>query len=100
MLKIAIICGGPSKERGISLNSARSVLDHTSELGIELIVLYINPKGQYYQITPAQLYSNTPSDFDFKLANNSVHLNEASLIKLLQSVDLVFPLVHGIYGED
>ena len=27
-LRVAIICGGPSAERGISLNSARSVLDH------------------------------------------------------------------------
>jgi hypothetical protein len=25
---IGVICGGPSPERGISLNSARSVLDH------------------------------------------------------------------------
>lgn len=27
-LKVGIVCGGPSAERGISLNSARSVLDH------------------------------------------------------------------------
>lgn len=28
ILRVGIICGGPSAERGISLNSARSVLDH------------------------------------------------------------------------
>lgn len=28
VLKVGLICGGPSAERGISLNSARSVLDH------------------------------------------------------------------------
>jgi hypothetical protein len=27
-LRVAVVCGGPSAERGISLNSARSVLDH------------------------------------------------------------------------
>lgn len=27
-LSVGIVCGGPSAERGISLNSARSVLDH------------------------------------------------------------------------
>lgn len=27
-IRVAIICGGPSEERGISLNSARSLLDH------------------------------------------------------------------------
>lgn len=28
VLRVGVICGGPSAERGISLNSARSVLDH------------------------------------------------------------------------
>lgn len=28
ILRVGVICGGPSAERGISLNSARSVLDH------------------------------------------------------------------------
>ena len=28
ILRVGLICGGPSAERGISLNSARSVLDH------------------------------------------------------------------------
>lgn len=28
VLRVGLICGGPSQERGISLNSARSVLDH------------------------------------------------------------------------
>jgi hypothetical protein len=27
-LRVGLICGGPSGERGVSLNSARSVLDH------------------------------------------------------------------------
>jgi hypothetical protein len=33
-LRVALICGGPSAERGISLNSARSVLDHLKVLGL------------------------------------------------------------------
>jgi len=100
MLKLAILCGGPSGERGVSLNSARSFLDHTSLLDVELTVLYVDPKGIYYKLTPAQLYSNTPSDFDFKLSQTSVQLTEASLISLLCKMDLVFPLIHGAYGED
>jgi D-alanine--D-alanine ligase len=100
MLKLAIICGGPSLERGISLNSARSFLDHTSLFEIELTVLYMNSKSQYYLITPSQLYSNTPSDFDFKLAQTSTFLDETALINILKKVDLVFPIIHGTYGED
>ena len=32
ILRVGLICGGPSAERGISLNSARSVLDHIQVL--------------------------------------------------------------------
>ena len=32
VLRVGLICGGPSAERGISLNSARSVLDHIQVL--------------------------------------------------------------------
>jgi D-alanine--D-alanine ligase len=100
MLNVAIICGGISEERGISLNSARSILDHTSSLSLKLTMLYINPEGKYYQITASQLYSNTPSDFDFKLSQLAVFLEETALIKLLKTMDLVFPLVHGAFGEN
>ena len=98
--KIALICGGPSGERGISLNSARSFLDHTHPLQIELSLFYLNLQGVYYQIDPAELYSNTPSDFDFKLTHKSTCLTEAEWIFRLQKMDLVFPLIHGPYGED
>ena len=31
-LRVGLVCGGPSGERGVSLNSARSVLDHIQVL--------------------------------------------------------------------
>ena len=99
-LKVAILCGGPSLERGISLNSARSVLDHLGSQGVEIIPIYFNEKKQAYKISTAQLYSNTPSDFDFKLKKTGKELIEASLIKILKSVDIVFPCIHGTFGED
>jgi D-alanine--D-alanine ligase len=100
MTKIAIITGGPSLERGISLNSARSFLDHIDPLGIEITLLYVDAKLNYYQLTRAQIYSNTPSDFDFKLSHIAKPLEEEALVLLLKKMDLVFPLVHGVYGED
>ena len=48
MLKIALVCGGSSEERGISLNSARSVYDHIhlpGDINIEIIYYdeFLNP---------------------------------------------------------
>ena len=98
--KIALLTGGPSLERGISLNSARSVLDHLNSENIEIVPIYFDHKKTAYKISKAQLYSNTPSDFDFKLAKNSLPLSTKSLVKLLKSTDIVFPVIHGAFGED
>lgn len=100
MFKLAIICGGPSLERGISLNSARSLLDHLASEEIEIIPLYVDLDRNFYAISCAQLYSNTPADFDFKLGHTAAKLDAVSLKHLLKSVDLVFPVIHGPFGED
>jgi D-alanine--D-alanine ligase len=99
-LKIALLFGGPSRERGISLNSARSCLDHLQPLLIDLSLFYLHPTGLFYQLSSTELYSNTPADFDFKLALQKEGLKEEELAKHLKKVDLVFPLIHGAYGED
>ena len=98
-MKIALLTGGPSLECGISLNSARSVLDHLGSDNIEIIPIYFDYKKRAYKISKAQLYSNNPSDFNFKLAQNSA-LSTKSFVKLLKSTDIVFPAMHGPYGED
>jgi D-alanine--D-alanine ligase len=100
MFKIAVICGGPTLERGISLNSARSILDHLSSENISILPLYVDYQKNFYQLSPNQLYSNTPADFDFKLADTATLLDKTALIHLLHEVDLVFPAIHGPFGED
>lgn len=98
--RLAVICGGPSGERGISLNSARSLLDHLSGEGLAITPIYVDPHLRFHRLSPAQLYSNTPSDFDFKLHSAAVPLDEAALLATLRGCDLVFPCIHGAYGED
>lgn len=99
-MKIALLTGGPSLERGISLNSARSVLDHLSNDDIEIFPVYFDQKKRAYKISHTQLYSNNPSDFDFELAQHSSHLSPKSLVKFLKGTDIVFLSMHGPFGED
>lgn len=99
-IKIALLCGGPSLERGISLNSARSVCDHLHSEQTEIIPIYFDQNRKPYLISRSQLYSNTPSDFDFKLATSAKPLTQAGFLRLLKSVDLAFPVMHGLFGED
>lgn len=98
--RVAVLCGGPSLERGISLNSARSVLDHLASDTTEIVAIYFDQKKQAYHISPSQLYSNTPSDFDFKLKTTARALSTHQLVQLLKKVDIAFPAMHGPFGED
>jgi len=99
-MRIGVLCGGPSAERGISLNSARSLLDHLSPLGWDIVPFYCDTRKNFYRLSSPQLYSNTPSDFDFKLAHASQPLSKNEFIAACREVDLVFPAIHGAFGED
>ena len=110
---MAVLCGGPSAERGISLNSARSVLDHIRSPGIDVECFYFDRALRAYAVSTKQMYSNTPSDFDFKLRGRdsardrrgdsplSFFPDPASLASHLASRRAIaFPAVHGAFGED
>jgi len=101
MVSLALLLGGPSRERGISLNSARSVADHLVGTDVQLKeIIYFDRHLRAYPISRSLLYCNTPSDFDFKLTLAGGALTENDLVARLQGVDLVFPAIHGAFGED
>ena len=75
-------------------------MEHLKSPFLTIVPLYVDYQKQFYQISPAQLYSNTPADFDFKLKEMATKLDHQALKDLLKSVDLVFPVIHGAYGED
>ncbi len=99
-IKLIIACGGPSAERGISMNSARSLYDNLEKEKYDVSIIYFNPLLQSFLINPAQIYSNTPLDFDFKLNHEGTPLDGDGLKNLFKSCDIVFPAIHGTYGED
>lgn len=94
--RLGIIFGGPSEESGISINSARTLVDH---LGWEMEIrpYYVNKMLKFYKVDSSELYSNTPSDFDFKLEEC---LDDNQIISELRRCDMVFPAIHGRFGED
>lgn len=54
ILRVGLVCGGPSAERGISLNSARSVLDHIQGNDLHVSCYYIDCNLRAYAISSAQ----------------------------------------------
>ena len=97
---IGVLTGGPSLERGISLNSARSLLDHLASPTVRVVPIYFDQKRHAYRLSESQLYSNTPADFDFQVQRIAKALTPKQLIAELKRCDLVFPAMHGAFGED
>jgi len=99
LTNLLLLCGGPSEERNISLNSARSVYDHL-ESDFDISIVFINYDLKKYLINGGFLYSNTTSDFDFKLSNEGSILSESEFISKIKDSDIVFPVMHGKFAED
>ncbi|XRB23308.1 D-alanine-D-alanine ligase [Pseudoscourfieldia marina] len=99
--RVAIICGGPSEERGISLNSARSLLDHLGGERVQARAFYVDRGLSCFALGNADLYSNTPSDFDYKLDPNAQFDSlQAFAQHIADTCDVAFPAIHGPFGED
>ncbi|KAK9734334.1 hypothetical protein RND81_04G132500 [Saponaria officinalis] len=100
-LRVGLICGGPSMERGISLNSARSVLDHIQGGDLEVKCYYIDCQLNAFAISSAQLPNCQIFQVTgvFSLAQGFTSLSEF-MDHLAASVDIVFPVIHGPFGED
>jgi len=115
-LRIGILFGGRSGEHEVSLLSAASILKAIDQTKYEVIPIGITKQGQWLTSSSAQhlLTGNTkPAPALKKSASSkSITLNaSADLVQgstalaqqngsLAQSLDVIFPVLHGTFGED
>ena len=76
------------------------LLDHLASSTVRVVPIYFDQKRHAYRLSEAQLYSNTPADFDFQVQRLAKALTPKQLIAELKRCDLVFPAIHGAFGED
>ncbi len=76
------------------------MLDHLQSDTVKITPFYFDVFMNVYVLSTYQLYSNTPSDFDFKLKGSAQKITMDQFIQKLKEHDLAFPLIHGIFGED
>lgn len=82
MIKLGIIYGGTSTEHDVSEMSAKSVIQNLDTSKYEIRELYINRYGKW---------------FEGSEGNREEIYN---LIWTLKELDVVFPVLHGLGGED
>lgn len=100
-MKIAVLFGGISTERNVSISSGKAVVEALNNLGYE--VLPIDPAFGADSLvrSEAQLtdISAIPSEDELKLFSPK-NLIECVNSTVFDNVDLVFNVMHGKWGED
>jgi D-alanine-D-alanine ligase len=89
--RIAVLSGGRSSEHEISLASARSVAAALAARGADVVSIAIDRDGAFALGSGGE--STTRSEPAVRLPDNAV-------AAALGSVDVVFPVLHGPFGED
>jgi len=114
-VRVAVVFGGRSSEHAISCVSAGSILRNLDPYRFEIVAVGITPEGSWVltdgdpdalAITNRQLPGVTSASgselaltADPGRAGQLVSLS-AGGAEVLASVDVVFPVLHGPYGED
>lgn len=78
------------------------VFEEFDKHGISCDVYFIDSRLQTWLVPAALVYSRTPADFEFKLPDTGILLGDAHALAahLRSAVDIAFPVVHGVFGED
>ena len=106
-IRVAVVFGGRSTEHGVSAVSAGSVLRHLDQERYEVVPVGITTEGTWVLGSAEQLavtgreLPEVNSGAELTLVNhNLVALEPARAGEALAQVDVVFPVLHGAYGED
>jgi D-alanine-D-alanine ligase len=108
-LRIGILFGGRSGEHEVSLLSAASILKSIDKTKYEVVPIGITKQGQWITSSDAQHLltggAKPASASSKKVSNKSIQLSaSAELVKqsgaLAQTLDVIFPVLHGTFGED
>ncbi len=100
-IRVGILCGGLSSEHEVSLVSAQNVLTSLNPEKYEAITILIDKTGYWHHIAPAALLAHKPEE----LLTGTTTLNLPATTKSQVSLpdgplDVIFPVLHGPYGED
>lgn len=91
-VKLGLIFGGMSTENEVSVMSANSILKNLDKDKYEIFPIYISKYGGWYE------YLNLDNIEIDKNLSNTREIN--NIVKYLQNLDIIFPVLHGLYGED
>lgn len=95
-IKVAVIFGGVSTEHDVSVVSGTSVIEKLNKEKYEIFPIYIDLDGTWY------VYKKPVNEI--KVVEIKTKLEDLekidNIINYLKQMDVVFPVLHGLGGED
>jgi len=102
--RVVILFGGRSAEHEVSILSARNVLAALDRTRFEPVLIGIDKQGRWRAQSERLLAGATGDPRLLKLDDEAptvaVAAAPSSITQLLGSDDVIFPVLHGTYGED
>lgn len=95
-MKLAVIFGGASTEHDVSVVSGTSVLKNLDKNKYNILPIYIDKEGNWYE------YTKNINEIEIaKIGEELTELKKLdNIMETLQKQDVLFPVLHGLYGED
>ncbi len=90
-IKIGVIFGGMSTENEVSCISGASVIKHLNKEKYNIFPIYIDKIGNWYKVKIEDIEK-------FEELENKEHIE--NITEYLKQMDVIFPVLHGLYGED
>ena len=105
-IRVAVLFGGKSGEHEVSLASARSVMAAIDREKYEVYPIGISKSGRWITAgDPMKALAEGPDTADTEMATSLTAAGRRDLVPGMQQtrfpeVDVVFPVLHGTFGED
>ena len=91
--KLGVVFGGMSTENEVSVMSANSILDKLDKERFEIYPIYIDKEGKWWKY----LEIGQKREFGEEIKDKEKIEN---IVEYLKNLDVIFPVLHGLYGED
>ncbi len=116
-IKVGIIFGGRSGEHEVSIRSAKTVIEQIDKEKFEVVPIAINKEGSWLnpkeslKLFPAQIQESFSESVE-SFPNDAIaligdtkykgltRLETSEIKENITELDVIFPVLHGTYGED
>lgn len=101
-IRIGVFFGGCSGEHEVSINSAKSIMQALDPSRYDIVPVGISKTGEWaFGLHAFECLQTDVSEYlRDSLNSNPIEISCHELIRLSEFVDVVFPVLHGSFGED